>query len=149
MTYRIRKIELDDPDLDAVLDLDRQLLPSAPWPPHPRTEWWAAFDVDGRIVGYGGGLPPGSDASIYYLSRAGVLPEARGHGLQRRLIHVRVAAARKHACASVVTYTSTDNAPSMNSLIAAGFRAYTPASYWVGPEFVYWRKPLAVTSPTA
>jgi ribosomal protein S18 acetylase RimI-like enzyme len=80
--------------------------------------------ADARIV----------DGDTIYLSRCGVLPDARGLGLQRRLIRARLRGRRGPA----VTYTAAWNCASSNNLIACGFRLYTPVRAWAGRDVLYW-----------
>lgn len=135
---RIREIDTDHPEWDELRALDTRLLPEAP--PSPDTLWWAAFN-GGDVVAYAGGrvLVDGS----FFLSRAGVIDHWRGHGLQKRLIRVRVAKARKMGCHRAVTYTMPHNAPSINSLIRCGFRCYAPEPEWAGPGAVFWQVRLS------
>lgn len=80
------------------------------------------------------------DDGQWYLSRAGVVPEARGHGLQRRMIRLRVRHARKltPGC-MLITDTTYDNLASANSLMACGFRLYEPGERWAFESGLYWR----------
>jgi GNAT superfamily N-acetyltransferase len=107
----------------------------------PRDLWWIAFDA-GTPVAFAGVRPTAYNPSIWYLFRAGVIPSARGNGLQKRLIRVRLAGAARLGADMVVTDTRASNCASANSLIAAGFRTYNPASRWALPDSVYWRKKL-------
>lgn len=117
--------------------------------------------IDGAqwIVGWHGGVPiaycawktvehDGVPVGFHY--RGGVLPDHRGHGLQRRMLRLREAAMRAQGLAAAVTYTDADGAASMCNLIAEGYRPYAP-----GPAttlsglgrlgrvgFVHWRKEL-------
>jgi GNAT superfamily N-acetyltransferase len=83
-----------------------------------------------------------------FLYRAGVMPEARGHGLQRKLIEVREEDMRAHGIKIAVSYTDPTVAASMRSLIACGYRPYTCdaksnlAGLGRGDGFVHWRKDL-------
>lgn len=101
--------------------------------------WWWVVTVDGRRAGYCGLRAYGE---VMFLSRAGVLPEYRGRGLQRRLIRRRLQFARAAGGVLAVTYTAPGNPASGNSLIGAGFRLYEPRTHWAGREFIYWRKAL-------
>ncbi len=95
---------------------------------------WKTVDHDGAPVGF------------HY--RGGVLPDYRGHGLQRRMLRLREAEMRRHGLARVVTYTDADGAASMRNLIAEGYRPYapTPATTLSGigrlgrVGFVHWEK---------
>ncbi len=102
--------------------------------------WWVAFE--GKTpVAFACLRPSARWDNVGYLSIAGVLPAWRGKGLQRRLIKKRVEYARKLGWHTVITETVNDNAPSMRSLIAAGFRPYLPQVRWGDPEHVvYWTR---------
>jgi GNAT superfamily N-acetyltransferase len=101
-------------------------------------ELWLATS-GGRPVGFAVAAQPAPD--IVFLRRAGVLPAARGRGVHRRLIAVRVRWARRQGARWVVTYTSRDNGPSMRGLLEAGFEVYEPEDAYVGPQ-VYFRRRL-------
>ena len=97
---------------------------------------WKTVEHDGVAVGF------------HY--RGGVLPEYRGHGLQRQMLRLREARMREQGLAVAVTYTDADGAASMRSLIAEGYRPYapTPGTILSGlgrlgrVGFVHWRKDL-------
>jgi GNAT superfamily N-acetyltransferase len=116
-------------DLGIALDLDREIF-DVPADMGEHTAWWAAFDARGKPVAYGGAMLWWPDSAVY-LHRAGVLPEARGHGLQRRLIRVREAWGRSQGAAIAYTYTSAGNIASSNNLIRCGYTMWAPA-YWGG-----------------
>jgi GNAT superfamily N-acetyltransferase len=78
---------------------------------------------------------------VALLSRAGVLPSHRGHGLQRDLIAARVARAREIGKEEVWT-TTYDNPQSGNNLIAMGFRLFVPPYRWGASGTNYWKFPL-------
>ncbi len=97
--------------------------------------WWVAADRDG-VVGYAGvWVKPAKKAA--YLTRAGVLPCARGLGLQRRLITVRERYARTQGCVRAYTYTHLENFPSMANLIKC---SYFP--YWADEDYLWFQKAL-------
>lgn len=106
--------------------------------------WWAMFDErDYPLVAYCGMVPSADWYKTGYLCRAGVREECQGQGLQKRLINVRVAKARRLGWEWVVSDTDDNNHASSNSLIACGFRLYTPENRWAGRKGVlYWRKDL-------
>jgi GNAT superfamily N-acetyltransferase len=79
---------------------------------------------------------------VAYLCRAGVRPEFRGHGLQRRLIAVRVAWAKRRGLYSVTTEVADWNVASANSLIRAGFKLWRPHHLWSGEGYNYFHKRL-------
>lgn len=107
------------------------------WHPIDASAWWVARDGRGRVLGYASaryGYPPRTGT----LAWARVLPAARGHGVQRRLIRARLAWLRKRGCTVALTYTAAWNAASMDNLIACGFRPYFGGK----DEWVRWRREL-------
>lgn len=102
--------------------------------------WWIAY-AGTEAAGYCG-IRQGTAPGRGYLCRAGVLPKFRGQGLQKALIRVRVAYARKQGWTCVVTDTH-DNPASANSLIACGFRLYRPEVRWSFDSSLYLKKDLA------
>jgi GNAT superfamily N-acetyltransferase len=105
--------------------------------------WWTVTKHDHvhrRVVGFCGSLywPPDN---CVFLCRAGVLPEARGQGLQRRMIRVRVAHAASVGAEGCYTYTTKDNITSANNLIRCGFELYEPMYPWGCANSIYfWRQ---------
>jgi GNAT superfamily N-acetyltransferase len=127
-------------DLDAVRALDRATFPlDAPVDPQPHDVWWLA-SIDGDPAGFCG-------LRVYtngfgYLCRAGVLPRFRGRGVQRRMIAVRTAEARRLGLRHLLTDTWLHNSASINSLVACGFRAFHPERPWAMRDSIYWRRDL-------
>jgi RimJ/RimL family protein N-acetyltransferase len=74
---------------------------------------------------------------VAYFSAAAVEKWARGGGLQRRMIRVRLRWARRRGLRTVVTYTVKDNYPSIANLIKCGFRFYDPEDPWAGKDVLY------------
>lgn len=103
------------------MEVDRRCFPDDEPVTFPgrSTEWWVAEDLNGRIVAFAAIKIKKATGELI---RAGVLPQHRGNGLQRRLIDARIESAAAHGLQSVTTYTVTDNPASANNLIAAGFR---------------------------
>lgn len=106
----------------------------------PEGHWWIAT-VDGKEAGYAGMKPSVRWERTGYMCRAGVLAPFRGQGLQKRLIRARLAKARSLGWTTVLTDTR-QNPVSSNSLIACGFRMYTPEYPWGFHDACYWRKVL-------
>lgn len=139
MTYRIQR---EDTPL-AVLPLDQECFPSDHRPVLENSLWWVVWR--GREpVGYAGlrVCENAQNKGLGFLSRAGVLREHRGRGLQRRLIRAREAEARSLGLGELITYVALWNCPSLNSLVACGYRFYRPADKWGGKESLYLRKRL-------
>lgn len=98
--------------------------------------WIVEHIPTGHVVGYAC-VRLVENESLVYLSRAGVSLAHRGRGLQRRLIRVRLAYARKLG-RGAITYTVRANPRSINNLIACGFRYYEPAFAWATRDMLYW-----------
>jgi GNAT superfamily N-acetyltransferase len=127
----------------AVLPLDETCFPFDLRPTLENSLWWVVW-LGKEPVGYAGLRPCQyhENKGLGFLSRAGVLAQHRGRGLQRRLIRAREAEAKALALTEIVTYVAAWNAPSINSLIGCGYKFYWPASKWGGASAVYLRKRL-------
>jgi GNAT superfamily N-acetyltransferase len=141
--YRIERLRNPGPIETAELDdLDARCLPYDDRCNKRNTAWWVAREATtGVMVAFAGATYWDPDR-CFYLCRAGVLPSARGHGLQRRMIRARVSHARTKKAHGVYTYTTADNHRSANNLIACGFRVWAPAHPWAGNNVIYWWKGL-------
>jgi GNAT superfamily N-acetyltransferase len=137
MNYRIQRQETPL----AVLALDEECFPSDHRPALENSLWWIVWRGQ-QPVGYAGLRPCqwSQNKGLGFLSRAGVLREHRGRGLQRRLIRAREAEARALGLQELITYVALWNCASLNSLVACGYRFYRPADKWGGKESVYLRK---------
>ena len=102
--------------------------------------WWIA-SKDGRDIGFAGLVRSVSWTDCGYLCRAGVVPSARGRGLQKQLIYVRIRQAKAFGWKWLVTDTRL-NPASANSLISCGFRMFEPSKPWGCKDTLYWRKKL-------
>lgn len=102
--------------------------------------WWLAYDSDAPVA-FAALVPAQGAPETGYLKRCGVLVSHRGLGLQRRLVRVREARARRLGWKRMVTDT-TDNICSTNNLIRCGYRLFTPEVKWAWPESLYWEKQL-------
>jgi len=100
--------------------------------------WWIATE-NGVDIGFAGLVRTVSWSDCGYLCRAGVVPNSRGQGLQKKLIHVRVRQAKALGWNWVVTDTRL-NPASANSLISCGFKMFEPSKPWGCKDTLYWRK---------
>lgn len=135
----IKKVDIGKEAIaHCLMYLQTTILPSDTPRPLKGDEWWIAYQ-NGSPVGFASYRM--IDKTTAYLSRSGVLYAARGQGIQKRMIRVRV----KHAInsgATLILSDTTDNVPSSNSLIAEGFRLYDPVRRWAYEHSNYWRKEL-------
>jgi GNAT superfamily N-acetyltransferase len=140
--YSIRKVDgTDDEIADEIRWLHDQCFgSSAPHIDPEEGQWWLAYHGK-EPVGFAGMLPSARYTDAGYLSRSGVLPEHRGHGLQVRLLRARERQAKKNGWVVLRTDT-THNPPSANSLIRAGYKTFTPEYPWGFDTTIYWRKEL-------
>lgn len=120
--------------------LEGECFEQAPRNLFSRGIWWIAYDGT-TPVGYCGIRQSSQWDNVGYMNRAGVTEHARGMGLQKRLIKVRVAYAKRQGWICVITDT-TKNPASANSLIGCGFRMYEPQRPWSYRDACYWRKYL-------
>lgn len=140
--YRILEVPAEPHHIDTIRAIDSKLIDGdgLSWSRH---RWWFAYG-DGPIpAAYAGMRGLDSWPRCVFLSRCGVVSEHQGHGLQRRLIRCRLAAARRAGFATAITYTAGSNLKSANNLIACGFRLYRPESKWGVAGAMYFRKELA------
>jgi GNAT superfamily N-acetyltransferase len=114
-------------DLEKLRELDRELIgKDVPFPKGDNYLWWVAY-VDGEIAGYAAIGLFDTEGRYGFLSRAAVLPKFRGQGLQKKLIRVREAEAKRRGYRYFITYTAKWNVKSANSLTSCGYRLYNPA----------------------
>lgn len=145
MTLRIRRVDISDVVIrEAIYTMHAELYGEDDWtggvvPKFQTGDWWVAFDREVPVA-FAGLRPSSRWDNTGYLCSSGVLPVARGRGLQKQLIRKRVARAREHGWHTVITDTLCTNAASMKNLIECGFRPYSPQVRWGDPSAVYWRR---------
>jgi len=146
--FRARKVDI----ADALVQAQVQTLAAEVFKPEdfvgdriPRYidgYWWIVY-ASGEPAAFAGLRPSSRWADTGYLCMAGVLPEFRGHGLQKRLIRLRLAQSRANGWHTAITETLHDNPASQRSLIECGFRPYLPTVKWGDTDhLVYWRRSL-------
>jgi ribosomal protein S18 acetylase RimI-like enzyme len=113
-------------DLELIHELDRECFnaytPKIQDDDLGRTDWFVA-ERDGVPVAYCGVRPiPSQHRS--YIHRVGVLPEARGMGLQKRLIRRCTLHSVKAGIPRLYTYVKASNLASLRSFISCGWKPY-------------------------
>jgi GNAT superfamily N-acetyltransferase len=83
--------------------------------------WWIVTDEEGPCAYAGVWL--NEDGAVDMLS-SGVLPRARGNGLQRKLLRHRIRWGRRAGFECFTTYCATHNWRSMNNIVSVGFRIW-------------------------
>lgn len=111
-----------------------------------RGYWWLVYDFTDawsaqNPIAFCGLTHALATPGTGYLKRAGVLKAYRGNGLQGRMIRVRETKARKLGLHTMLTDT-TENPPSSNALIKAGYRIFEPENRWAFTYSIYWKKDL-------
>lgn len=102
--------------------------------------FWLVWNQDYDPVGYC--CLSIVDSEIVFMSLCGLFPEARGNGLQRRMLTVREKWARRKGYKIVITYALRDNPYSYENLIKRGYMLYEPEYPWVDGNVYYFRKYL-------
>lgn len=136
-----KKVDPSNPEVEETLiELQRACLPhDASYFPGEGV-WWIAYHRR-TPVAFACLVPSQQVPDGVYLSRSGVTPLARGGGIHRRLIRVRLTWAKRQGYNWAVSDT-TDNEPSANNLIACGFRLYSPPLLYSLARALYWKKKL-------
>ena len=127
----------------AVLALDEICFPHDDRVKIERSLWWIVYRGKDAIA-YAGLRPCQNpcNSGLGFLCRVGVVAEHRGRRLQKKLIRVREAAAKRIGLTELVTYCVPWNSASLNSLVACGYRFYRPETKYGGAGAVYLRKTL-------
>jgi GNAT superfamily N-acetyltransferase len=119
--YTLRKTD----DIDEVYDLHTLAFPADHWPGDTH-EFWIAKNPIGKPVGFCSAFYFSKPNGIY-LSRAAITLEARGEGLQRRMIQARLNWGRRETAAQGAwTFVKKDNYESLINLLKCGFRIGKP-----------------------
>ena len=74
-----------------------------------------------------------------YFCRVRVIDRHQGRGLQLRLMRAMKSQARRNGWSAVVSDT-TNNLPSANNFIRAGYRLYQPEVPWALAPYALWRR---------
>ena len=139
--FRIR--EVDGPYAAEYIELMHAVcMPEVELPAIDDGCWWLAY-AGKEPVAYASLHPSQRYRNVGYLSIVGVLPSARGNGLQRRLIKVRENKAKKLGWNILITDTIPENPASSNNLIKSGYVTYVPERPWKVEGALYWRKYLS------
>lgn len=102
--------------------------------------WWVAYFA-GNPIGFASVKLSSRWTDTGYLCRAGVIQRFTGKGIQKRLIRVRLAHAKRLGLTWVISDTY-QNPASTNNLISCGFKMYFPSRRYGAEGTCYWRKKL-------
>ena len=142
----VRKIVLNEKNLNVLNYLEQICFPetkngSTIIRNKKLAHWWIAYDNNNEPKAFGGAKIQKHNKGVY-LCLSGVLPEARGQGIQKKLIQARIKWARKQNVPAVHTYTAPFNLASSNNLISCGFKLFEPNTKWGLKDSLYWVKYL-------
>lgn len=119
--------------------LHKKIFPSDEFYESKKNVYWLAIakysTKEDEIVGFA--VATELEYGILFLSRAGVIWKARGKGLQKRLIRVRLNYAKSHEFKQAITYTSIDNIASFVNLLKCKFKPYIPEYCYAGSNVNY------------
>ncbi len=104
-------------DIDWMREVHRIAFPNDAWRCDADTFWVAARGSE--LLAFASARIEGD---MLELTRCAVVSSAGGTGMQRRMLRVREAYARREGCTSICTYTTRDNYPSITNLIRAGYK---------------------------
>ncbi len=139
--YAVRQVDATIEKTAALLHwLQLEILPMDVPAATDQGHWWVVLK-DGQPVGFAGLYQSSTWSDAGYLCRSGVLPLARGQGLQKRLLRVREIKGRSLGWKWLITDT-TSNPASANSLINRGFKMFEPSRPWGLPTACYWKKEI-------
>ena len=110
------------------------------WVNKSKSVYWLIYE-DTMPVGFASAYMLARE-NMAYFTLAGVVKNCRGKGYQKKLINARIRWAKRQKATHAITYTSTDNVGSFESLQTCGFRLYAPECKWVGDDVLYWIKKL-------
>ena len=149
MKFHTRYVDTRDAAIrNVLLYLQKKCLPSDKPCNVMHGHWWIVYTDSGIPVAFAGMTRSSNWLDAGYLCRAGVTPDYTGNGLQKRLIRVRIAKAKKLNWRWLITDT-TSNPASSNSLISQGFRLYEPTVPWAYKYSLYWRLNISKDKPRA
>jgi len=139
-SFRIRETQ----DVDLVKKLHSKIFTTDDWyePVDPSSPviYWLVYDANNIAVGFC--ILTMLKDETCFLSRSGILYEARGNGLQVRMIRVRESYARKYHYKKMVTYTTMENIASSHNLQKVSYQLYMPSEEWAGPGCLYWQRSI-------
>ena len=113
--------------------LNERIFPEDPLEVGPTDPCWIVYLAD-MPVGFGTLRPLPYEAESVFFSRAGLQEIARGAGLHKRLIGVRLSWCKRNGYKNIITYTLQENLASANNLASMGFKLYEPENLWADSE---------------
>ena len=128
-------------DYKKILKLNDQIFPDEPYEIKDLGAYWLG-KVGNRSVAFCGLHTLMHEPDTCFFSRAGVLPSYRKLKLHKRMIQIRVRAAKAAGLERAVTYAQMENGPSIANLIKCGFKIFTPHYWDCGEDMIYFELKL-------
>jgi GNAT superfamily N-acetyltransferase len=114
---KIRKVKSSE-EMDRVIALDKIIFRGDDSPDFFNSVWWIVLDGK-KIVGY---ACLGVRGQCAYMSRAGLLSQYYGQGVQSRLLAVREAHAKRIGCTVAKSEAVFWNTASLANMIKSGYK---------------------------
>lgn len=128
-------------ELTVAFDMERRIFSGdRPYTDYT-AKWWIVWEGE-EPVGFCALAPLANEPGGWFLARSGLIKRMRGKRIQRKLVRVREAYVRRSQGTCVITYTSPENMPSANNLIACGYKLYSPFFRWGCSGAIYFKKAL-------
>ena len=139
--YIVREVDATFHAIADVLHSFNALGPE--WPPledkHLRNgHWWLAYSTQRMLpVAMAGMVPFEPFSHIGYMKRCYIKTDARGEGLQLRLLFERIHKARELGWSMIVSECAAVNSYSASNFIRAGFVQCEPEQKWARQDDLY------------
>ena len=135
---RIRKVS----NYNKIRALHKEIFPVDECDIRNTDHLWKVEDDTNKLVGFCSLRLLECEPNVVFFNWAGLLVEARGKGLQKRMIRTREKWCRKNNIKSIITYTTPANIQSASSLLKTGYLLYIPDYSWAGENILYFIKDL-------
>jgi len=127
-------------DIDLVRGLHQKIFPLDEPDLLETDQFWIVYSDRDKPVGFCSVRP--LEYKTAYFNWAGLLEEAQGKGLHRRMIYTREKWCRRIGFKYIVTYTVIDNIQSSRNLLKCNYDLYLPEHYWAEKNSLYFQKKL-------
>lgn len=105
--------------------------------------WWLVYSEQRMLpVAMAGMVPFDPFDNVGYCKRCYIKPDARGEGLQLRLLYERIHKAREIGWKMLVSECHAGNSYSASNFRKAGFEMTDPEQKWGARDSIYWVKSI-------
>lgn len=127
-------------NIDLVKGLLKEIFPSDEIDVAENDQLWIVWNEEKSPVGFCSLRP--LEEGIAYLNWAGLLDEAKGQGLHKRMIRARESWAKKNNYKQIITYTTVSNIQSARNLLKTKYELFLPEYAWAGENYLYFQKDI-------